>query len=134
MPAQSPFMSRVAAATQTNVLPPGAAAVVKLTKPIEGHEGLIHQIALKEPTYGDWLACGDMFTSTMLRPVDGAERVQIEVDTRAVSKWVHRLTGLPNAVLAQMSYEDFKAVFAEVNALVGKQQKGNSTTPPPTSG
>ncbi len=125
----SPLMSRIAPAA------PASGVVIKLTKPVEGHHGLIREIVLKEPTFGDWVECGDMFKRTLIKPAgDGIERMSLDMDTGAVARWFHRLSGQPSAVLAQLSYQDAMVIYNHVQLLVGDTSKGNSPTPPTSSG
>ncbi len=110
---------------------PGAgltdAITVKLSKPLEGHQGIIHEIKLKSPTFGDWIECGDMHRASLVKPgADGAERVLLDLDHAAVARWFQRLSGQPMAVLAQLAYEDGKVIMGHVDRLVGATTRGNA--------
>lgn len=112
------------------------AARIPLSKPIPGHTGEITEIALREPTVGDWFECGEMSRTTVINPAQfgGAQAVEIKVDEKAVAAWFQRLSGLPMATLAKMNMKDARAVFGEIRRLVGELDSGNSVTPPTSSG
>jgi hypothetical protein len=103
---------------------------VKLTKTVQSPQGPLNEIRLREPTFGDWLDCGDW--QKFIREIDG--RVESSIDPAAVGKWFQKLSGLPMAVIVQLSYQDGQRIYGALDRLVGVQRTGNSQTPPGNSG
>jgi hypothetical protein len=112
------------------------AAIITLSKPITGHQGPIPEIRLKEPTFGDWVECGEFERQYLHGNVGngGMAKIELTVDPEAVARWFQRLSGLPMAVLTQMTYEDSKRIYVQLKLLAGTTDKGNSQTPPMSSG
>lgn len=81
-----------------------ANAVVTLTSPIEGHEGQIKAITLREPKYGDVMALGE--PSAYARS-EGGLVFQAEKDG-VVQSYIERLMIVPNdpSLLLQVSLAD----------------------------
>jgi hypothetical protein len=77
---------------------------VTLTNPIEGHEGQIKTITLREPKYGDVMALGE--PSAFARS-DGGMIFQAEKEG-VVQAYIERLMIAPNdpALLLQVSLAD----------------------------
>lgn len=104
--------------------------IVTLTKPVQSPKGPVTSIRLREPTFGDWLDCGDW--RKILRDEDG--RMEFAIDPAAVGKWFQKLSGLHMAVIVQLSYPDGQAIYAALDRLVGAQRTGNSPMQPGSSG
>lgn len=84
------------------------------------------EIRLRAPTAGDWMECGDFQTTKILKGDDGEIGSMVfEVDTRAVEKWLPRLSGIPLPLLKPMDYRDFRTLFNTLASMIGPYTKGN---------
>lgn len=124
MPPRAPAPPSNGAAYQ-----PAPAAVVQLANPVAGHHGMIAEIHLREPTYGDYIDCGPLIRRILSDDPDQPGRTRIEAveDGEALTKWICRLSGLPEAVLRLLSWRDGKAVAREVAAIIQEMDAGNSS-------
>ena len=115
---------------------PPAGHTVKLSRPIEGHGGLISELHFRPPTFGDWVEIGDFETTEfILDEATGNRRGCVRVTPEAVARWFQRLTALPSSVLAQMAFSDGQACYRKLQELmtvVGTL--GNPPTSPGSSG
>jgi hypothetical protein len=108
---------------------------VKLSKQIQGHNGPVDEITLREPLLGDWIECGEFHKTAVHVDEQGNRSMSVAVDAKAVANWFVRLSGLPAAVLMQMPHRDGLKVFAELQRIAGDiGGEGNSPTPPATFG
>lgn len=104
---------------------------VTLTKAVQSPQGPLTSIRLREPTFGDWLDCGDW---NMIIHHKDDDRAEIKIDPAAVGRWFQKLSNLPMAVIMQLSYQDGQDVYQALQRLVGKQRTGNSPTLQGSSG
>lgn len=96
------------------------AASIPLSRPIQGHTGPITAIELRQPTFGDWLECGEFERHYMIGdPEAGLQKIEISVDPEAVGRWFQRLSGLHMGVLTQIALEDSRAVYRHLQRIAG---------------
>jgi len=68
------------------------------------------QMALRPPTFGDWLACGDISRIVRTMPMAGEEAIEFRTNEGAVLRWMMAATGLSEA--------DIEAVPAPVGRAI----------------
>lgn len=108
---------------------------IELARPVSGHRGAIGEVALKVPTFGDYIDCGPVQRNIAIDPTASAGAMKIEVvdDSAAMMRWMVRLSGLPEAVLRTLGPRDAFAVRREILAMVREFEQGNSPDAPTSS-
>lgn len=89
--------------------------IVKLTKPIVGHQGPIHELKLNPLTARVMMKHKRQpfkFTPT----ADG--RLEVEVDFDMCGKYAADLSGIDETILEDMSADDFGKVIVELQNMV----------------
>lgn len=119
-------------------VPLGQDINIKLTRPIEHHRGTHEIITVRVPRFGDWIEAGDPYTQRALEPQADAgfqpRALEIKLDEKAVGLWFQHLTGLAAPILAQLSYEDARRIFAVMKPMLRDIDAGNFAPPPMNSG
>ncbi len=107
---------------------------ITLEKPIEGHEGSIRQVVLREPRYGDIMGHGQPYS--VHNGPDGEPLVLYDQD--AITHYVEACCVTPPeaTLLRQLGMRDTFAVRRAVLGffLPGAEADGGSKASPPTSG
>ena len=57
---------------------------------------------LRPPTFGDWLACGDISRIVRTMPLSGEEAIEFRTNEGAVLRWMQAATGLSDADIQAM--------------------------------
>ncbi len=113
---------------------PMGGEIVKLSRPIEGHKGPISDIRLREPTAGDWVACGELARTFVLQAPNGEQKMELQHEPARYMAWMERLSGLDSSVLGRMPMDDMRRVIEALRRLVSPDAPGNSATSSPSSG
>lgn len=92
----------------------GTPKTIKLTKPIDGMHGMIREITLREPTFDDYLQCGDVAVPS--KNPDGA--LSFSVDREALSLWMQQLSGIDQLTLGDLSMRDVNEISPVIIELV----------------
>ena len=110
-------------------------AQVRLTRAIETIDGPVTTLTLREPTFGDWLDCGELNSAVAVTDGAGGQpgRIEIQTNREAVMRWLARLSGLDQAVLTQLTMTDFRQAHLALQRIVGDME-GNSASAPTSSG
>ncbi|ODA67101.1 hypothetical protein A7A08_01847 [Methyloligella halotolerans] len=80
--------------------------VVKLSRPLETHQGPINELTLREPVFGDYLRHGEIHKAE--RTKDGG--LALSVDREALIGWAATLTGLDAISLEALPMRDVNAL------------------------
>lgn len=101
---------------------------VVLSRKIVTRAGEVTKINLREPTFTDYIALGDIDTPVASDFVDGRATVlKTHTDRDALVGWAVALSGLDRIVLGQLSARDAGALFEAVRMAVEPFAKGNSS-------
>lgn len=103
--------SEIPGTTDNSTPPPKQ---IKLTKPIEGAQGMIREITLREPTFDDYLRCGDVAVPS--KQSDGSMSVSVNRD--ALALWMQQLSGIDVLTLGMLSMRDSNEISSVVLDLV----------------
>lgn len=102
---------------------------IKLEQRLPGHRADIEIVTIREPTFADWQACGDIYVTRALEPQAGGDlqprAIEAKLDEKAVGRWFEALTGLPLPILSAMTYEDARRVFAVMKPHIKGFDAGN---------
>lgn len=136
-PAARTVLQQAANPIQTDQPPPAAndaieapagPLAIKLTKPITTHAGLVREIALRKPTFTDYIANGDIDTAVVSGISADGQPSEFRVVTNhdAIMKWAVVLTGLDRLVLAQLEPADVGELIRGVRLAMQPFSRGNS--------
>jgi len=87
---------------------------LRLSKPIQTHQGSTSTIKFRDPIGSDFVDVNKLPFEVV--GVDGARTVKIDFALGA--KWASRLSGIDEELLGQMNRADFFAMLAKVNDIL----------------
>jgi hypothetical protein len=94
---------------------------LKLSVPLRTHQGMVHELKLREPIAADYFEVGRVPFD--VRGDDDNRRITI--DFKLMKEWAARLTGHDEIILGQLSAKDWLGIAARINSLL--MQAGSTT-------
>lgn len=100
---------------------------IKLSQSITTHAGPVRELTLRQPTFTDYIAIGDIDTPVLSNFDDNGRPTMMEAKTNhdAMMRWAVALTGLDKIVLSHLTPADAGQLMRRVRLAVAPFQKGN---------
>lgn len=124
-------MQQLATASRATSRP--IAVTVPLSRPLTTHEGELRAIPLRKPTFGEFIAIGQIET-VIYSGADGALRRESKFDLQRLMRWAVELSGQDHIILATLDAEDAYALTKAVSDIVNVFVMGNFKPEPTNSG
>jgi len=127
------------AASNGNVEQASAAApvddgsiTIPLSKPIQSHQGPKTVLVIRQPTFTDYIANGDIDTAVASGMGADGKPTSLEVRTNheAIMRWAATLTGFDRLVLSQLAPGDAGEMIRHVRQAILPFSQGNSPAAP----
>lgn len=109
-------------------VPPGAIEI-ELSEPVSVANGvLVDVVYLRQPTFGDWLDCGDLMQTVAVEAETGTPKIQVSIDPQAAVKWFARLSGHNARFFRVLPLRDWRRILKQLQVLAGDAPAENPTT------